>query len=146
MFEFLKDIFFKDGELLSFAPPDAQREYSTNFPIYISNINGCVKQCIQNMFIVSCRQWIWNGFNSNLWWSKNWTVKICGNETTKLLLTNQQGTFNIFNYNFSHQSYYPAPHKNLNIFIFFYLDDIEFLHVLNNAAYTWMSGLNSMSL
>ena len=64
----------------------------------------------------------------------------------------QQNTSNVFNYNFSGQSYnmedttlYPAPHMDLTVFLFFYIDDIEF-SVLKDPPYTSLNGLNSMSL
>ena len=51
MFEFLKGIFFRVGELLSFATPETQREYSSNFLVSMSNGKVCVNQCIHSMFI-----------------------------------------------------------------------------------------------
>ena len=56
-----------------------------------------------------------------------------GIKPQNIRLVYQHRTFNIFNYNFSEQYYntehttlYPAPHNEVNVFLIFYIDDIEF--------------------
>ena len=61
----------------------------------------------------------------------------------KIRLVYLHSTSNIFNYNFSGQSYnmehatlYPPAHKDLTVFLIFYIDDIEFSQFLKDSRYT----------
>ena len=101
MFYILKNIFCKKGQLLSFATPETQREYTSNFLVSMSNWNVCVNQCIHNMFTVSCRQWIWNGFNSNLWWKEKmnrYNLREWSHKNSELYISKLHHMFLIINF------------------------------------------------
>ena len=70
----------------------------------------------------------------------------------KFRLVYQHITFNNFNYNFSGQSYnmehttlYPPAHKDLTVFLIFYVEDRNFTS-LKDFPYTSLTGLNGVSL